>query len=308
MSALNAFSSQKAHIMKRSLILVGIILIVAAVLWRFVLSTPLTRRIPDGWLYESRFIGSVINPNPDNPSGYDNEETVTLYERAIRIVETGNPPGSVTLEDTYITRDVNTNAVTWLYPFRAAVDPLTGQHISEEWKSDYFLFPRNVQQTTYNYRATSYEGLPMAFVGEEVVNGLNTYRFQYNGAAEYTEGYTQASEPYTFEPNEEVRCGSDTLHLDAWVEPVTGEIVRFEEGCSDGDWVYNKDTGEKVYPLGIWEGSTAGEVVIRRANEVASQRNTLLLLTTYLPLGAVVLGVAALAVGISPKLRNKQQP
>jgi hypothetical protein len=299
--------------MRTLLIVLGVVLIAAAAAVRLVVAPNLAQRIPAGYGWEVNFIGTNTYPDPE--TGELNQDAVSTYTRSVEIV-TDDPvvealPGSVLLRDTYTTRDVNTGVVTWIYPFTAPVDPQTGLHMTEGWEDDIFLFPRDVQRTTYNFRAGSYEGLPVEFVREEQIEGVTTYLFGYEGYGEYTEAYTTSTGEFggtVLEEGEEIRCGEDTLILQMWVEPVTGEVVKFEESCSDGDWVYNIESGEKVYPLGTWSGATTGDTVIRRLNDVNSQRNTLVLTSTILPVGMLTLGGVLLLIAYFVKPPKSSTP
>ena len=273
------------------LIIIAVVALLGAVIARFVLYPQYAQRIPPGWHWEVDFIGTNSYPDPD--TGELTIDVVSNYVRTVEIVPEDAPAGSVMLRDTYEVSDVDTGQVSWIYPFTAPVDPATGMHTSPDYAGDIFVFPRNTQKQNYSFRAGSYEGLDVNFEREEVLEGVTTYVFHYGGYAEYTESYTNATvgEVMTLEDNEEIRCGEDTLSLNLWVEPVTGETVKFEEGCTDGDWVYNTTTGEKVYPLGTWSGSTTGDSVIRRLDEVQNQRNLLVMLSTYVPIGLVVVAL-----------------
>lgn len=279
------------------LLIIGVLALTGALFVRFVSYPQYAQRIPPGWSWDVNFIGTNSYPDPD--TGELTIDSVSIYVRTIEIIDGSAPAGSVLLRDTYEVSDLDTGQVSWIYPFTAPVNPATGAHTTPEYEGDIFVFPRNVQKQPYSFRAGSYEGLEVAFEREEVIESVTTYVFSYQGFAEYTASYLNAQgELPLIEDGQEVRCGDDTLNLRMWVEPITGEIVKFEESCTDGDWIYNSATGEKVEPLGTWAGATTGDTVIRRLNDVANQRNTLQLTSVIVPIVLLVIGVGALLIGL----------
>jgi hypothetical protein len=226
----------------------------------------------------------------------------------IRVVSTAEQLGGVVLEDRYTTFEPDTGMVTWEYIYSAPVDPKTGLHLQAEYEGDYFVFPRNVEKKTYNMRFSTYEGLPFAFQGEEEIEGLLTYVFYYKGRGEYTESYasTEDYEGVDVEPGQEIKCRDDQLTGKLWVEPVTGEILKFDEACSSGDSVYDIASGEELYPLSRWTGTSSGNGVVERANRIRQQRTQILWTTRYSSLLLLLGGVVALGTGVVTKERNKE--
>jgi hypothetical protein len=291
------------------LLIIGVVALAAAAFVRLALYPQYAQRIPPGWSWRVDFIGT--NSYPDPETGELTIDTVSNYIRTVETVSGDAPAGSILLRDTYEVYSVDTGDVTWIYPFTAPVDPQTGAHSSAEYAGDVFVFPRNTQKQTYSFRAGSYEGLDVDYEREEVLEGVTTYVFSYQGYAEYSASYVNATaggEFFELGEGQEVRCGDDTLDLRMWVEPITGEIVKFEESCADGDWIYDSATGEKLEPLGTWAGSTTGDSVIRRLTEVANQRSAIQLTSIILPVALVIVGVVGVILGLLPMLRRPTAP
>jgi hypothetical protein len=281
--------------MKKLLIPIGLILLALAGVWKFGLSSRFTQRIPDNWAWHASFVG--IATWADEATGeYPLEDDVSTYERTISIIGRDDATGSLLLEDEYESRDVNTGVVTWEFIFTAPVDPATGMHTSDEYRGDIFVFPRNVEKKPYNFRQTSYTGLPLAFIDETVFEGLNTYHFAFSGEIDNSFSYS-GSENFpgvALEPGQTILCKD--LVLDVWVEPVTGEMVQLVDGCRSGDAVYDA-SGNLVYRLSRWGGESTGDDVIRRVGEIENLRMGYLWASSYLPLLLLGLGIASLGAG-----------
>lgn len=292
---------------KKILLTIGIVLIVAAGLWYFWLDQGWTQRIPNGWKWESSSVGTQAWADYETGE-YPAEDSINFYTRLIQVVSAAEQPGGVVLEDRYTAFEPETGEVTWEYIYSAPVDPKTGRHLQTEYAGDYFVFPRNVEKKTYNMRFSSYDGLPFAFQGEEEIEGIPAYIFYYKGRGEYTEAYA-GSEDYegvTVEPGQEIKCRDDQLTVKLWVEPVTGEILKFDEACPSGDSVYDIASGQELYPLSRWTGTSAGNDVIERANRVRRERMQILWSTRYIPLLLLVGGVIALGIGLVIKTEDKK--
>lgn len=285
--------------MKKSYSILGIVLIVMAAVWYSSLGPYLTPRVWPGWETKTTYLGT--NNYPDPATGqFVGPGSVSAYERAFKAYrDTQN--GGLMIEESYTVFDVMTDAVTWQYIFNAPVDPQSGAHLSEKYHGSYFLFPRRVQKTTYIMSFSTYREVPMAFENEETIERLTTYLFSYTGAVDYAFAYASTDE-YTgvdVGAGQEIKCWDDQLFLNAWVEPVTGEIVKFSESCFSGDYVYEQATGKQVAPVAIWSGETAGDALIARAVEVSGERSRVLWLNLYIPSLLAILGVLGLILGVT---------
>jgi hypothetical protein len=282
---------------KKVSLIIGAIFIVTAVVWYFWLSSYWTQRIPPGWSWTANYIGT--NAYADASGNFPEQDSINVYDRTVMVVE-DQRPNSVILEDTYLTSDANTGQVTWEFKFSAPVDPKTGQHLSESYRGDYFVFPRNVEKTTYRLRFSSYPGIPLTFQKEETVEGFATYLFTYQGSVDYAFSYAgSANYPgVKVEPGQEIKCWDNQMIVRMWVEPVTGETLKSAESCYSGDYVYDLATGKAIYPISRWGGETAGDDVINRANAISAERTRILWLGQYAPGLLFVAGLVSLAIGM----------
>ena len=293
---------------KKILMAVGLALFGLTAVWQFVLVPRWTERIPVGWQWESDFIGFNAYPDPQTGRMPETELTGT-YTHAITVIANSRRPGSLELDDRYLIRDVVSGNVTWEYNFRAQVDPRTGAHLKVEYRGDYFLFPRNVEQKIYNLRFSYLKGIPVAFQREEEVEGLATYLFAYHGRGEYTEAYAGTAEyPGTkVQPGQEIKCADDQLVFKVWVEPVTGEIIKIEENCNSNDYIYDIATGKQLAAVDRWGGETVGDDVISRAEIVSRERTKLLRTKRYIPAGLLVAGLLCFGFVMLPKRPAKDE-
>jgi hypothetical protein len=225
-------------------------------------------------------------------------DLVSEYERSERLLPDSGHRGAIVLEDRLTIRDAATGKTTWEYATWDVVDPRTGGQLAEAYRGEIAVFPRDVQRTTYRLRGNYVKGLPLAFQGTESLDGLQTYAFAYHGPAEYTESYAGTSEYPGIEKRAgyEIRCADDQFYYRVWVEPLTGEQVKLEEGCASGDYFYDVSTGRRARAVARWTGVTAGDALIERIAEVRRRRARYLWATRYAPGAMLVMGVVLLGL------------
>lgn len=273
----------------------GLFLVIVAAVWYFAIAPALTIRIPAEWKQSFVFIGISTQADPATDQ-FPLLDTTSLYQRLFEVVEKqGN---TVLMQDRYIIRDVVADNIIYDYTYRAEVDARTGEHLATQYRGDYYLFPRHVQPTTYRIRNSYLKGIPLTFTAEVLVEGIQTYLFTYHGPGEYTESYIglQDAQGRMLAEGQEVRCADDQFRLSMWVEPVTGEIVKFDESCYSGDYAYDVATNTRLFPVLRWGAMTAGDDVQRQSNYIFQQRLRYLWGVFYLPLLLLGLG-SCLIVG-----------
>jgi hypothetical protein len=293
---------------KKILMAVGLALFGLTAVWQFVLVPRWSERIPAGWQWETNYTGYQTWPDPQTGQMPKKDATGT-YTHVMGIVANSRQPGSVELDDRYLTHDLATGRVTYEYNYQAQVDPRTGAHLKAEYRGDYFLFPRNVEQQTYNMRFSYLKGIPVAFQREEEVVGLATYLFTYHGRGEYSESYGGTAEypGILVKPGQEIKCADDQFIFKAWVEPVTGEIIKIEESCSSNDYVYDIATGKQLEVIDRWGGETAGDDVIDRVATVRRERAKILRTTRYIPASLLVTGLLCFGLLMLPKRPSENE-
>lgn len=186
---------------------------------------------------------------------------------------------------------------------------LNGEEVEHEGIQ--LKFPFGTEQRTYQYFDTSLgRATDMEFVEEETVEGLGTYRFQQ--VIEPTE-IARLDVPGSLVGLDETSVELGRFYSNvrtAWVEPVSGVIVRGEEEQLSS---LRDDDGEDL--LTITEATLAftDDTVSNQADAAQDARGSARLLGTLAPLGALVLGLVLIGIGIlvlrqpSPPVRRSNR-
>jgi hypothetical protein len=284
----------------------GLILLTAAGVWRFHVARRWTQRLPPGWSATSHYSGTVRYADPHTGRIPDGDQ-IADYDRNQILVDEGGRPGSVVFEERQVVHEVRTGTVVFEYATRDTVDPRTGAHLDRH-RGDAVVFPRDVQRTTYRLRSNYLKGIPVTFEGEDTLEGLPTYIFSYHGSLESTDSYAGTSDfPGVRAPaGQEIRCGDDRFYYRTWVEPLTGEQVKLEEGCPAGDYLVEVATGRRIAPIARWTGVTAGDALIERLTEVRRLRSRYLWTARYVP--AALAGTGLLLVALAFRGKATERP
>jgi hypothetical protein len=287
--------------MKRVFAVAGIILLSSAAVWRFGLAHRWTQRLPPGWSWTSVFVGFMTYADPQTGQ-LPARDVTTIYERRMAISSEADRPRAVSLEDVFVGWDPKTRQKVWEYITHAVVDPATGAHLQEEYAGDIYVFPRMVEKRVYRFRNNYVKGVPLAFQREEEVEGVLTYLFAYKGRGEYTESYAGTADypGVRVAPGQEIKCADDQFVFKAWVEPVTGELLKLEESCYSGDYVYDIATGEQLAAIERWAGITGGDDVVRRADHIRRERTKYLLAARYFPAALLLAGLVCCGCAAAP--------
>jgi hypothetical protein len=279
---------------------IGLILIIAAGILRFGLSQSLFgQRFTDGWRWEVNSVGVTGYPNAETGQYIEGttlaDDPVNISIRQVTAETEDAPRGQVNITDHYQTLDPITNAVIWEFTANATVDATTGQYVNGEYQGDYYFLPRNVDRnTTYTITNTSYRSLPMTFQREEAIAGINTYLFGNYEPINNTLAYVNT---VLLEDGQEIWCSD--FSMEYWVEPISGEIVKFREWC-EGDWIVNAQTGEQLAPVSRWGAETTGDDLLRSASRVSAQLSAYNWISFYLPALMVGIGGVVLAIRFLP--------
>lgn len=293
---------------KKILIAAGLSLLAFMAVWQLALAPRWTQRIRSGWAWKINYIGYQTFPDPQTGQ-MPEENTTGAYSQAISIVPNSEQPGSVELESEYLIQDTASGQITYEYKYLAPVNPQTGEHLREEYRGDYFVFPKNVEKKTYNLRFSYLKGIPVAFQKEVEIEGLNTYLFTYRGRGEYTESYAGTEQyPGTkVKPGQEIKCADDQFIFKVWVEPLTGVTIKIEESCHAGGFIYDIASGKQLEAVDRWGGVTAGDDVVGRVNSVSQERARQLWINRYIPLMLLLAGLLCFGLALIPKRFSKKE-
>lgn len=279
--------------LKNKLLIAGSVLLLLAGLYRVFLSPLWLQRIPPGWQYDMRFVGTQTNAAPGADT-LPTEDVLSQYHRTVRVISDAARPDSVVVRDRYLLTEIGTGKVQYDFLVEFLVDPRTGEHV--EYPGEIFVFPRGTEKKTYRIRSSYLKGVPLRFMGEEDVENLNTYLFGFTGRAEYTEFYEGIVDGRKLDlpEGQEVRCAHDMFRYRAWVEPKTGTMVRVDESCVSGDYAYDKASGEQLYPLDRFAGVTEGDDLARLVDAARIARLSMIWLGQLMPVLLALAGAICL--------------
>jgi hypothetical protein len=160
-----------------------------------------------------------------------------------------------------------------------------------------YKFPFGTEKKDYQYFDRDLrKALPIEYQGTEQIKGLETYRFQQvvpetplNFSPERLSGLLS-----TFAPG---ATGGQVTYSNTrtiWVEPVSGTFIKVQEQQKK---TLNPDAGA---PTALLDGSFVytDETVSNNVNSAGETRNSVLMISRYLPIGLAVLGAILLIVGL----------
>jgi len=293
--------------MKKKIVFIstGVVLLLVAASIKFIIAPQLTMRIPSGWSWQSKMVGIQAWADPETGK-FPAKDELSLYERKIFIKDETGSPDSVILEDQYTIRDSKSNKIVWQYIYTAVVDPKTGKHLKKEFENDYYIFPQNVGKKTYSIRHNYIKGIPVSFVEELEMEGLNVFLFSYTGRGEYTESYigTEEFPGVKVLSGQEIKCADDQFKLRFWVEPITGAIIKIDESCYSGDYIYDIASGKQLTAVDRWGGYTEGDDNLKRIEEISAKKFRFLFLSLYLPIGFFVMGLVFIVFPFRKQLKG----
>lgn len=271
-------------------------------LWTGLLARRWTDRVPRGLDVTYRFAGTQTYAD-SLTRRLPSADVLGEYERRTSVIDERWRPDSVTLSDRLTVFDVATGRPVWEYELHEVVDPRTGAWVGSRHPGEIVLFPRNVEKRTYVFRNNYVKGVPLRFQREEDIAGLRTYEFTYRGRGEYSESYAGTNETpgVPIGPGQELRCADDQFYLHVWVEPATGTLVKIDEGCPSGDYVYDLATGRALFAVDRWSGLASGTPLLARVAAVERERANYMFAARYLPLMLLVTTALLLALAARPR-------
>jgi hypothetical protein len=230
---------------------------------------------------------------------------VTAQLQNIRVVKGDAKAGNATTAvwDSFsVTKDLGDGGVLSADQERVAMDRVTGEskHCCGEQPPHSgltFKFPFNTQKRTYSFwDTTAKQAFPATFTGTERINGLLTYRFEQrfdNVRLQTVEvSGAQAHQPGVETVPATVIYGNvKTL----WVEPRTGIIIK---GGQDVSEVLQTDDGQQLFTVVKADLVYDANTVNGNVDDARSAIGQLRAIQWTLPIGALVLGVIAILVGV----------
>jgi hypothetical protein len=280
-------------------------LIVVAAIWQVWMAPRWNDRLSDRWNWRTQFVGVMTWADPATGT-FPTRDTLAYFARDVRVASQGTHDGTLSMVDTNTTYDTQGRKAIWQYTYRALVDAHSGAYVDPVHRNEYYVFPRHVEKGTYKFRQSYVQGVPLTFQREEYLDDVLTYLFAYRGRGEYTTSYTAGTPefpPLTVPAGHTVRCADDQFVFRAWVEPVTGEIVKLQESCRSGDYIYDR-TEHPIRPVARWAGESSGDDVRFRLEHVRTERLKVLALGRYAAPALAVTGLLGLCVGLARGRRS----
>lgn len=232
-------------------------------------------------------------------------QEVTAQLQNIRTVKGDAKAGnaSTAVWDSFsVTKDLGDNGVITATQERVAMDRVTGE--SKHCCGDQpphsgltFKFPFNTQKRTYSFwDTTAKQAFPAAYAGSERIQGLDVYRFEQRFSNVRLDTVqvsgAQAHQPdVATVPATVIYSNVKTL----WVEPRSGIIVKAGQDVTQ---ILQTDAGVQV--LTAFKGQLVydANTVNGNVDDASSAASQLRMIQWTLPIGALVLGVVLIVVGV----------
>jgi hypothetical protein len=244
--------------------------------------------------------GTYFNRSPDKLKEIDGAQL-----KNVRTVK-GDPKAGteeVAVWDSFTsTVDTADGGVITATQERIALDRVTGQSVNccgenPRHQGLTLKFPFDTKKQTYQFwDGPASRALPAVFTREETIQDVKVYRFEQRidpltlGSQELPGSLAGDPSAATVQTNI-VYSNVKTI----WVEPATGIIVK---GQQDVSQVLETPGGQQVLTLLDAVLTYDDATVDANAADAADSISQLRLLSTILPIGAVLLGLALLVVGL----------
>jgi len=186
------------------------------------------------------------------------------------------------------------------------IDRKTGAHVAGgDRERDGFLFaPRRLKKgLPFTYWHVNYDGpARMNFVDSEDLYGLEVYRYE-----THFEGVRiDQTENLDFLPGVGESRGVELEpHLTVWVEPVTGQLIAYQDDTVA--YFYNLETGKRLHPWNHFENSMNERSIEKNATAAKWSKSMAQLVEHYIPILFALLGLLLLgyAGGFLQRIFNK---
>lgn len=231
-------------------------------------------------------IGVVQFAN-DLESGLTEPET-TIFDWDRKIVEkNGNVYKILT---TYRSFDIKTNEILWELEIPEYVNQITREYAD---KDGHFIWPTNLEKTSYDVYDLGGSVLKYDFVGVEEIDGLEVYVYEGSTTFDISDEYPEFLPHAIYE---------DYYGID-YVEPVTGIAVSYFENFTD----YAVIDGKRIPILVVdnWPNPFSQKVTVNQAKDILVLYS---IYDYYIPISiGIVSGLVFLGVLSGSVIREKRQ-
>jgi len=283
---------------KNGWLILGVIFIAGAGIWRFFIADYWTIRIPKDWSFQAEYLGTTAYP--DESGKLPEKHGINIYRKVLHVKEWSQE--QVIIKESYSIYDIHTGAVTWEVKLEFTVNPETGKVLEHPGHPEaaglYYLFPKNMKKIDYQHFNYYLNAYTLSYDREETVGGMPIYVYRFSGVLDFTEIYQGSDEfPGVIPPSGQRIKSSNKFLNEFWVEPKTGEVVKIIE---DGpvDYFVDVATGTRLQPVLAWSGKTTGNTVESLTQRVKEKLFLLQLHKWRLPGTFLFFGLACLFIGI----------
>ncbi|MBT4702733.1 MAG: DUF3068 domain-containing protein [Rhodospirillaceae bacterium] len=286
------------------LLVIGGMLLFASAIAYFAGVPKWSARLAHNWSWTSQYSGTVAWA--DTTGQFAERKSPTDAKREFTIEEIDSAKGIVKIKDHYQTVDPKSGEVNWESVLYFSVNRNTGRSEDSKEGEVFGLFPRFTEKRNYLIDMSYLNPIEMKYLQQEKVGNLTAYLFEYRGGAEYTESYlgTKDYQGIKVKPGQQVLCTEESYIFTLWIEPVTGEIIKWREGCYAGDALFDMAAGQKLYNLSQWDGEMSTASTDATVDRLQWERLRLLFLVRYLWPGLAIMGVVIACLGLVLQKRH----
>jgi CHASE1-domain containing sensor protein len=280
------------HIFPKNTVLLTSVFLILAVFWRFT-AVDFFLAIPEDFTYSADIesVDNFYNEEKATYNGPQYSETDFSYQ----VVSSTNE--GLEIKNLFDVRTID-GAEIFSTQRLYGIDPKTGAHVQglgDQDREGFLFAPKELKEgEPYTYWHVNYDGpANMYFVGKENLNGLKVYHYE----TYYENVEIDQTDSLSHLPGVSEEKGIKVLpHLEVWVEPVTGYLVKYQDESTA--YYYDIETGETLTPWNHFYNTYTHESVEVHAAEASILKNKTIFLQSYLPLVFVLLAVFILICGL----------
>ncbi|MBI2106251.1 DUF3068 domain-containing protein [Candidatus Woesearchaeota archaeon] len=257
-------------------LIIGVILLAIIPIW-LLYFTPILLEVPSDFYYSANIfsIDNFYDPEIEDFSGQVNSEAAFFYE----VVGEDDENDVLLIKNVFKVSEPGGEeifSVERIY----GIDKRTGQHVSgygDRDRDGYLFAPGGLKKSQpYIYWHINYDAPAlMEFKEEENLFGLKVYRYE----ADYNADQTKDLSHLPGVP-EEKGVNLD-INLQAWIEPVTGRLIRYEDNAIA--YYYDIETGERIHPWNKFNNFYKASSFFEEINLAKREKAKLILYKKIMP-------------------------
>ncbi|MFA5854666.1 MAG: porin PorA family protein [Candidatus Gracilibacteria bacterium] len=264
----------------------GMIFLIGVPVWIFFV-VPNLLKLPNNFSYEAETT-SVDNFYNEDYGDYQGEQySVSEFKYFVE----GSAEDNLLIRNIFNVR-TSTGEEIFSVERLYGIDPKTGAHVKglgDKGRDGYLFAPRGLkagESFIYWHVTNDIPGV-MKYVGEENLYGLKVFKYEtdYDGAlVDLTAEHDYLSDV------PESKGLKLNMHLELWVEPVSGHLVKSLDYSNDY-FYYNIKTGEKLGPFNKFINKFSEDSVKAHVEEAQFEKSKVRFCDTYFPLILVLIAL-----------------